>query len=69
MYIIKKIDIDQVEYIWQNSPNSCIYNSPKFLKNFPNISFYCAYKGSDPIMCWPVFMNKKAEMAIPAFFY
>lgn len=69
MYLVKKISLDEAEKIWRESPNSCIYNSPKFLKNFKNIHFYCTFKGLDPMMCWPIFLNDKKEIDIPDFFY
>ena len=68
MYLVKKISFDEAEKIWRESPNSCIYNSPKFLKNFKNIHFYCAFKGLDPMMCWPIFLNDKTTRAIEKSF-
>ena len=31
--------VNEAEKIWRESPNSCIYNSPKFLKNSSNVMY------------------------------
>ena len=69
MYIIKKISQQDSQKIWEDSPNSSIFNNPKFLKKFNKIKYYAAFKGQEPFVCWPVQINEKNEMGIPYMFY
>ena len=69
MYSIKKIDNDLASKIWDESPNSSIYNNPEFLKFFRNIEIYGVYKGEELICCWPLKLKNKNQTYIPNFFY
>ncbi len=65
---IKKIDFVTAQKIWEDSPNRCVYNNPKFLQNY-QISILGAFKGEELLCCWPIESTQKKEKSIPDFFY
>lgn len=69
MYSIRKIKEDTATKIWENSPNSTIFNNPFFLKHYNDIEIYGVYKGEELWCCWPIKIETKTQITTPSFFY
>ena len=70
---MKKFKLDLIKSerafkVWDSSPNSCIFNNPKFLSFYKDVEFYGVSKGEELLCCWPVY-KKESSLIVPYFFY